>query len=114
MYAIRSYYAYTTTVDANTTGAARFAILASPDVVSKVKENKINALSVFANGRNINIMGKVAAGSTVTIYDMAGRIAVIARLANENTNTVNGSALKAGVYMVKVQGNESVAKVILK
>jgi len=54
-------------------------------------------------------MGKVA-----TIYDMAGRIAMMARLANDNANTVNGSALKAGVYMVKVQGNESVSKVVLK
>ena len=80
--------------------------------IDLVNSNGLNTLNISPNPANTHIKVENAAGSRITVYNIAGQ-EVMSVASAEANETLNVSNLKAGLYIVRVaNGNEvSTAKV---
>ncbi|MCK0124045.1 T9SS type A sorting domain-containing protein [Gelidibacter sp. F2691] len=109
-------YVFTST--SKLSNAGRFYLRFSAKTLS-VEDNEVNGLRIFttATPRALHIKGLLTATTTVTVYDLQGRL-VVSSILDEGSqaNKVDVSGLSVGAYIVKLSNasQQKTQKVILK
>ncbi|MCK0126919.1 T9SS type A sorting domain-containing protein, partial [Gelidibacter sp. F2691] len=109
-------YVFTST--SKLSNAGRFYLRFSAKTLS-VEDNEVNGLRIFttATPRALHIKGLLTATTTVTVYDLQGRV-VVSSILDEGSqaNKVDVSSLSVGAYVVKLSNasQQKTQKVILK
>ncbi|MCK0126920.1 T9SS type A sorting domain-containing protein, partial [Gelidibacter sp. F2691] len=95
-------YVFTST--SKLSNAGRFYLRFSAKTLS-VEDNEVNGLRIFttATPRALHIKGLLTATTTVTVYDLQGRV-VVSSILDEGSqaNKVDVSSLSVGAYVVKL------------
>lgn len=109
-------YTFTPSVALNDTG--RFFAHFSSSTLS-TEESKLNGLQIYATSstKELFIKGQLAGSTTVNIYDIQGRLVLNKILVqNSNSNAIDISIIRAGVYIVKVNNGiqTKTQKIIIK
>ncbi|MGJ8592077.1 MAG: GEVED domain-containing protein [Aquaticitalea sp.] len=109
-------YVFTSSTNLNDTG--RFFLRFSDQTLT-TNEVNLNGLQIFATAtpRAIFVKGQLATATTVSLYDIQGRLVLSSALdIHSNSNQVDVSNLSSGVYVVKLSNNsqQKTQKVILK
>lgn len=105
--------AYNFTANTDVSGTERFEITFQSDALSQ-KDNSLNQLQVLTKNNTVSVHGKIEANTTLSIYDLQGR--VIAQKALSNDNRTLRLDNNTGVFIVSlsnVNGQRN-QKVILK
>ncbi|MDP4207547.1 MAG: fibronectin type III domain-containing protein [Bacteroidota bacterium] len=114
---------YSATVDANSTGTGRFflhtssATTGNSNGTTAVDLTKGENLKVYAIHKVVYIYGSNLSGSTAKVYDLNGRSYGMYKLTSDNTQTLDESALPAGMYMVRIataDGKVNTFKVVME
>jgi len=109
-------YVFTPTIALSGTG--RFFLRFSSEALSNPEES-INDLQIYttATTRALFVKGQLATGTTVSLYDLQGRMVSSSVLdTTSNFNQVDVSNLSSGVYVVKLNNvtQQKTQKVIIK
>jgi hypothetical protein len=85
------------------------------DAPSAVKNLNADTFNVYAMGNMLYVKGDITTNTTISIYDICGKIVAQQLLSAGSENTLNVPSLK-GVYIVAINNNgqKSVNKVIFK
>ncbi|NMH28546.1 T9SS type A sorting domain-containing protein [Flavobacterium sp. SE-s28] len=101
---------------ADAQGGTVYVDNASVEGQLSVKQNAIAGLKIYPNpvsGNNLNISTTANSTKNVVIFDVLGKQVISTKIEGE---TVNVSALKSGVYIVKVteEGKTATRKLVVK
>lgn len=107
---------YTFTANTAISGTGRFFLRIGAGTLSTIEQNS-NNLKLYASEHTIFINGQLLADTTVSIYDIQGRLVMTSQLEEGSSiNRIEASSLNSGIYVVKLT-NEMQAqtkKVIIK
>lgn len=107
---------YTFTANTAISGTGRFFLRIGNSTLSTIEQNS-NSLKLYAREHTIFINGQLLADTTVSIYDVQGRLVLTSFLEEgSDTNRIEATNLSSGIYIVKL-ANEKQAqtkKVVIK
>lgn len=107
---------YTFTSNTNLVGTGRF-FLSFKGTTLGLEPEVMNGLHIFTKSKTVSIKGLLNDTTTVTVYDIQGRIINSRQLkANSTINELDLSQVDTGIYVIKLKNSsqEKTQKVILK
>ncbi len=96
---------YTAGINPNTSGTGRFFLNISRTATfaNKVTDGKV--LTIYSFRKEIIVKGKVKAGTSANLYDLAGRLVRNYKLSSPDINTLPAEGIQSGIYILQVFGD---------
>ena len=107
---------YSFTPNTVISGTGRFFLrIGNSSLSTSIEES--NSLQLFASDKTLFIKGQLLADTTITVYDIQGRLVLNSNLeAGSVSNKIDANVLSQGVYVVKLKNKqqEQTKKVVIK
>lgn len=107
---------YTFTANTAMSGTGRFFLRIGDSTLSTIDHNS-SGLRLFSSAQTIHINGQLFADTSVSVYDMQGRLILTSLLeGGSETNQIDASSLNTGIYLVKLNNKKQTQtkKVLIK